>query len=113
MGGKERWLENTTESTSGENDPHPQEKWLQAAKEQIKLEAHKATYDQWIKNTWVHDYLEDGDKAILEVGCETQEQQDWLESRVTSTLARLLGGLIGKKTEIKFVLGETKWPLTT
>jgi chromosomal replication initiator protein len=79
----------------------------QAVLGQLQMEMAKATYDTWVKDAHFLAY-EDGTFII---GLQNAYARDWLESRLTSTITRLLVGLMGRSVEVRFVVWqETKKP---
>jgi len=74
------------------------------------MEMAKATYDTWVKDAHFVAY-EDGTFII---GLQNAFARDWLESRLTSTITRLLVGLMGRSIEVRFIVWqETKAPEPT
>jgi chromosomal replication initiator protein len=71
------------------------------------MEMAKATYDTWVKDAHFVAY-EDGTFII---GLQNAFARDWLESRLTSTITRLIVGLMGRSIEVRFIVWqETKAP---
>lgn len=100
---KESFKENDKKKIS----PFPeQQRYWDMFLQQMKMEAQKSVFDQKIKNTWVSGFSENGTGNILQIGCETDCQRDWLESRLTSTATRMLSGVFDKEIIIEFVKGE-------
>lgn len=79
----------------------------QAVLGQLQMEMAKATYDTWVKDAHFVAY-EDG---TFIVGLQNAYARDWLESRLTSTITRLLVGLMGRSIDVRFIVWqETKTP---
>ena len=79
----------------------------QAVLGQLQMEMAKATYDTWVKDAHFVAY-EDGTFII---GLQNAYARDWLESRLTSTITRLLVGLMGRSIDVRFIVWqETKAP---
>jgi len=74
----------------------------QAAVGQLQLEMPKAAYDTWVKNADLLTY-EDGSFTI---GVNNAYARDWLESRLSSTIARLLTGTMNRTVEVRFVVWQ-------
>jgi hypothetical protein len=72
----------------------------EAAMEHLQLEMRKASFDTWVASTRLVQV--DGDKFI--VGTQHAYSRDWLESRLTTTLSRLLTGIMGEPTGIQFIV---------
>jgi chromosomal replication initiator protein len=69
---------------------------------QLQTEMPKASYDTWVRDTQVLSY-EDG---ILVIGVDNAYARDWLESRLASTVNRLLVGVMNRSVDVKFVVGS-------
>ncbi len=72
----------------------------QAVLGQLQMEMAKATYDTWVKDSTFVAY-EDGTFII---GLQNAFARDWLESRLTSTITRMLVGLMDRSVEVRFVV---------
>jgi chromosomal replication initiator protein len=71
-----------------------------AAKGQLQVEMPKATFDTWVKKT---DLVAAEDGAFI-VGVENAFARDWLASRLTTTVNRILTGFMNRTVEVKFVV---------
>jgi hypothetical protein len=69
---------------------------------QLRMEMSKATFDTWVASTRL--VRVDGNKFIA--GTCNAYGRDWLESRLTTTLSRLLTGMLGEPTIVQFVVLE-------
>ncbi len=69
---------------------------------QLQTEMPKASYDTWVRDTQVLSY-EDG---LLTIGVDNAYARDWLESRLASTVNRLLVGVMNRSVEVKFTVGS-------
>ena len=69
---------------------------------QLQTEMPKASYDTWVRDTQVLSY-EDG---LLTIGVDNAYARDWLESRLASTVTRLLVGVMNRSVEVKFIVGS-------
>jgi chromosomal replication initiator protein len=72
----------------------------QAALGELQLQMTKATFDTWVKPTNVISY-EDGSFVI---GVPNAYAQDWLQTRLLSTIKRILVGIAGQSVEVKFIV---------
>src|SRR3990172_626505 len=72
----------------------------QAATGQLQVEMSKAAYDTWVRDTELLSY-EDGSFII---GVQNAYARDWLESRLSSTIVRLLNGIMNRSVEVRFVV---------
>ena len=76
----------------------------QAVLGQLQMEMAKATYDTWVRDAAFLAY-EDG---TFIVGVQNAYARDWLESRLTSTISRMLVGLFDRSVEVRFVVWQER-----
>jgi len=69
---------------------------------QLQMEMPKASYDTWVRDTRPLTY-EDG---TLTVGVRNAYARDWLESRLSSTVSRLLIGIMDCSVDVNFVVAQ-------
>jgi chromosomal replication initiator protein len=74
----------------------------QAALGQLQMEMPKAAFDTWVRDAEFISY-EDG---CFIVGVKNAYARDWLDSRLTSTVRRILTGIMNRTVEIKFVVWQ-------
>ena len=72
----------------------------QAAQGELQLQMARATYDTWVKPTSVLSY-EDGAFAIAVPNAYSQE---WWQNRLTTTVKRILTGIVGHSVDVRFVV---------
>lgn len=72
----------------------------QAALGQLQMEMPKAAFDTWVRDSELVTY-EDGSFVI---GVNNAYARDWLESRLSSTVTRLLTGIMNRSVQIRFVV---------
>jgi len=72
----------------------------QSALGQLQMEMPKASFDTWVRDTQIASY-EDG---LFTVSVHNAYARDWLESRLSSTVTRLLMGIMNRSVEITFVV---------
>ena len=84
-----------------------QQAW-QAVQGQLQMEMPKAAYDTWVRNTEFISY-EDGS---FMVGVQNAYAKDWLQSRLSSTIARLLTGMMNRSVQLRFVVWKNGNPST-
>jgi chromosomal replication initiator protein len=70
----------------------------QAALGQLQMEMPKASYDTWVREAELIAY-EDG---VFMVGVPNAYARDWLESRLTSTITRMLTGIMNRSCGVRF-----------
>jgi hypothetical protein len=76
-----------------------QDTWV-AALGQLQMEIPKASFDTWLRDADLIGYRE----GVFEVGVQNTYARDWLEDRLKSTAGRVLTGVVGEKTEVRFVV---------
>ena len=84
-----------------------QEAW-QSALGQLQLEMSKASFDTWVRDTRVIS-LQNGEFLI---GASNAYARDWLESRLTSTVSRLLTGILNEPVKVQFVVAPRQFRKT-
>ena len=72
----------------------------QSAVGQLQMEMPKASFDTWVRDTQIDSY-EDGHFTIA---VRNAYARDWLESRLSSTVKRLLTGIMNRSVEVAFVV---------
>ncbi len=74
----------------------------QAALGQLQMEMPKAAFDTWVRDAELLSY-EDGSFMI---GVQNAYARDWLESRLSSSITRLLTGIMNRTVEIRFTVWQ-------
>ena len=74
----------------------------QAALGQLQMEMPKAAFDTWARDAEMLSY-EDGSFVI---GVQNAYARDWLDSRLSSTVTRLLTGIMNRTVEVRFVVWQ-------
>ena len=74
----------------------------QAALGKLQMDMPKAAYDTWVKGAEYISY-EDGSFTI---GVENAYARDWLESRLSSTVRRMLTGMMNRTVEVNFIVWQ-------
>ncbi len=67
---------------------------------QIQMEMSKASYDTWVRNAQL---ISHEDNTFL-VGVPNAYARDWLEDRLTSTMNRMLAGMMNTPQQVHFVV---------
>ena len=83
----------------------PEDVW-QAALGELQLQMTKATFDTWVKQTYVVAY-EDGTFVI---GVQNGYAKDWLENRLRGTIQRTLTRILDRSVEVSFVVQSPASP---
>jgi chromosomal replication initiator protein len=67
---------------------------------QLQMEMPRASFDTWVRDTRPISY-QDG---TLTIGVRNAYARDWLESRLASTVSRLLVGIVNASVDVDFVV---------
>ena len=78
---------------------NPQQAW-QAALGQLQMEMSKAAFDTWVRNAELVSYEND----TFSIGVSNAYARDWLDNRLSSTITRLLTGLMGLPQMVRFTV---------
>lgn len=89
-----------------EEIPMKAEQAWQATLGQLQLEMQKAAYDTWAKDAELISY-EDGSFII---GVHNAYARDWLQSRLSSKVTRLLTGLMNRSVSVRFIVWQSDSP---
>jgi chromosomal replication initiator protein len=73
-----------------------------AAQGQLQVEMLKASFDTWVRDAELVTY-EDG---FFVIGVRNAYARDWLESRLTSTVTRLLTGIMNRTVGVRFIVWQ-------
>jgi len=79
----------------------PTRAW-QMALDQLNLDMPKASFDTWVRDTSFVSF-EDG---VFTVGTPNSYGREWLASRLTSTVTRLLTGILNQHLTVEFAVIE-------
>ena len=78
---------------------NPGDAW-QAAIGQLQMDMSKASFDTWVRSTELVKY----DKGIFTIGVSNAYARDWLESRLTATITRILSGYVEETEKVEFIV---------
>ena len=67
---------------------------------QLQMEMPRASFDTWVRDTKPVSY-QDG---TLTIGVRNAYARDWLESRLASTVSRLLVGIVNASVAVNFIV---------
>jgi chromosomal replication initiator protein len=81
-----------------------QQAW-QATLGQLQMEMSKAAYDTWVRSAELVSYEED----VFTIGVQNAYARDWLESRLSSTVNRLLTGIMGRTQQVRFIVWHKEY----
>jgi chromosomal replication initiator protein len=69
---------------------------------QLQMEMPRASFDTWVRDTRPMLYAD----GLLTVGVRNAYARDWLESRLASTVSRLLIGIMNSNVSVRFVVSN-------
>ena len=72
----------------------------QSALGQLQMEMPKASFDTWVRDTQLVSY-EDG---LFVIGVRNAYAREWLESRLSSSVTRLLTGIMNRSVDVRFIV---------
>jgi chromosomal replication initiator protein len=75
-----------------------------AAQGQLQLEMPKGAYDTWVRDAEYFSY-EDGTFVI---NVQNAYARDWLEGRLSSTVVRILTGMMNRTVEVRFIVWQER-----
>ncbi len=67
---------------------------------QLQMEMPRASFETWVRQTYALS-LQDG---VLTIGAPNAYARDWLEARLTSTVNRMLIGILNTQVRVRFVV---------
>ncbi|HEX2981054.1 MAG TPA: chromosomal replication initiator protein DnaA, partial [Anaerolineaceae bacterium] len=74
----------------------------QATLGQLQMEMSKAAFDTWVRDAELVSY-EDG---AFNIGVPNAYARDWLDSRLSSTITRLLTGIMNRPESVTFAVNQ-------
>ncbi len=78
---------------------NPQQAW-QNLISQLQKEMSKAAFDTWVRSAELISFEND----VFNIGVQNAYARDWLESRLASTITRLLTGMMGTPISVQFMV---------
>ena len=69
---------------------------------QLQMEMPRASFDTWVRDTRPTAY----ENGIITVGVRNAYARDWLESRLSSTVSRLLIGILNSNVSVEFIVTQ-------
>ncbi len=76
------------------------ERAWQSALTQLQMEMPKASYDTWVRDTRIVTYAD----GVFTVAVSNAYARDWLESRLSSTVTRILMGMMDHDVSVSFIV---------
>lgn len=74
---------------------------------QLQMEMSKATFDTWVRSSEFIKY----DQREFTIGVQNAYARDWLESRLSSTVNRILTGMMNEPVSVQFIVWHKEQPL--
>ncbi|MBN2116277.1 MAG: hypothetical protein JW730_06895 [Anaerolineales bacterium] len=71
---------------------------------QLQMEMPRASFDTWVRDTKPISYVD----GTLTIGVRNAYARDWLESRLASTVSRLLIGIMNASVTVNFVVADSR-----
>lgn len=78
---------------------NPQQAW-QTLIGQLEMEMSKAAFETWVRSAEMLEY----NNGTFKVGVQNAYALDWLQSRLSSTIERILAGLMDGPQKVQFVI---------
>lgn len=72
----------------------------QAALGQLQMDMPKASFDTWVRNAEIVSYEDN----VFIIGVPNTYARDWLESRLTSKIKRILCGIMNRTVSLRFIV---------
>lgn len=70
---------------------------------QLQMDMPRASYDTWVRDTRPMAY----DNGLITIGVRNAYARDWLESRLATTVNRLLIDILNSNVAVKFIVTQT------
>jgi hypothetical protein len=71
---------------------------------QLQMEMPRASFDTWVRDTKALEFSD----GSLTIGVRNAYARDWLEIRLTSTVSRLLIGIMNQTVQVDFVVAQSE-----
>jgi chromosomal replication initiator protein len=84
---------------------NPQQAW-QATLGQLQMEMSKAAFDTWVRSAELVSH----ESETFTIGVSNAYARDWLDNRLSSTISRLLTGLMGQSQNVHFTVWHKDEP---
>ncbi len=85
------------------NAVNAEQAW-QSVLTQLQMEMPRASYDTWVKDTRPVAY----NNGVMTVGVRNAYARDWLESRLSGAVSRLLIGALNSNVSVDFVVSQSE-----
>ena len=71
---------------------------------QLQMDMPRASYDTWVRDTRPVGY----ENGMLTVGVRNAYARDWLDSRLATTVNKLLIDTLNSKVSVKFIVSQSE-----
>ncbi len=71
---------------------------------QLEMEMPRASYDTWVRDTKPMSY----ENGLFTIGVRNAYARDWLESRLATTVSRILIGVMNRTVDVDFVVSQAE-----
>lgn len=82
---------------------NPEQAW-QATIGQLRMDMSKAVFDTWVRAAKLVSYEE----GIFTIGVPNAYVRDWLEIRLTTTITRILTGIMSRTVTVRFIVHQVE-----
>ena len=82
---------------------NPEQAW-QSVLGQLQSDMPRASFDSWVRDTQFISF----ENNLVTVSARTQYARDWLENRLSSTVSRLLAGMLNHSVDVEFVVNPAE-----
>ena len=79
----------------------PEQAW-QAVLGQLQMDMPRASFDTWVRNSDIVSYEDN----VFIIGVPNAYARDWLESRLSSKIKRLLCGILNRTVSLRFIVWQ-------
>ena len=80
----------------------------QATLGQLQMDMSKAAFDTWVRDAELTAYAD----GLFTIGVKNAYARDWLEGRLSSTITRMLSGMIDRPASISFTVWQSEPEVT-
>ena len=94
--------------TRKEESPMNAEQAWQATLGQLQMDMSKAAFDTWVRDAELTAYAD----GLFTIGVKNAYARDWLEDRLSSTITRMLSGMIDRPASVNFTVWQSEPEVT-
>lgn len=80
----------------------PEEAWSSVLT-QLQMEMPRASFDTWVRDTYAVSLVD----TIMTIATRDEDTRDWLESRLSSTVHRILIGILNQSVSVQFIVQDS------